>query len=83
MPNVLQYKKCCNISIVSCLFQLTNNNKDLNDTVLLIVQFLPSLTITMLNVIVPAIFDKVVLVEDYMPAFAIRITLIRYDRLVL
>jgi len=45
---------------------------------LLMVQFAPSLTITLLNVIVPPIFDKVVMAEDYMPAYAIRITLVRY-----
>lgn len=60
-------------------FQLTNS-KHLNDTVLLIVQFLPSLTITLLSVVVPAVFNKVVVAEDYMPAFAIRITLIRFAK---
>ncbi|XP_052764523.1 transmembrane channel-like protein 7 [Mya arenaria] len=50
---------------------------DLDSSVLLIVQYLPSITITLLSVIVPIIFNKLVIAEDYMPAFAIRITLIR------
>ncbi|KAH3871112.1 hypothetical protein DPMN_034306 [Dreissena polymorpha] len=50
---------------------------DLNKTVKLVLEFLPSITITLLSVIVPTIFNKLVTAEDYMPAFAIRITLIR------
>ncbi|KAL4239689.1 Transmembrane channel-like protein 5 [Mactra antiquata] len=49
----------------------------LSSVVQLMVQFLPSVTLMFLGVIVPTIFNKVVIAEDYMPAFAIRITLIR------
>ncbi|XP_071107730.1 transmembrane channel-like protein 7 [Haliotis cracherodii] len=45
--------------------------------VLLLVEFLPSLTITVLNVIIPLIFDKVVLLEKYSQAVVVQITLIR------
>ncbi|XP_045213261.2 transmembrane channel-like protein 7 isoform X2 [Mercenaria mercenaria] len=49
----------------------------LSKTVALMMQYLPSITIMLLSVIVPTLFDKLVIAEDYMPAFAIRITLIR------
>lgn len=44
---------------------------------LLIIQLLPSLTITALNFIVPLIFNGLVSLEDYWPAFELKITLIR------
>ncbi|XP_060592582.1 transmembrane channel-like protein 7 [Ruditapes philippinarum] len=57
--------------------QLVTNSQTLNETEALMMQYLPSITIMLLNVIVPFIFNKLVIAEDYMPAFAIRITLIR------
>lgn len=44
----------------------------------LLVEFLPSLTITALNGIVPLIFGIVVKAENYTPEGTIKITLIRY-----
>ncbi|KAJ8318093.1 hypothetical protein KUTeg_003184 [Tegillarca granosa] len=41
------------------------------------IQYLPSITITLLNVVVPVILRKLVLLEDYMPAFEIKMTLLR------
>lgn len=43
-----------------------------------LIEFLPSLTITVLNVIVPKIFEKIVLGEDYTPGVEVQITLFRY-----
>ncbi|XP_014676971.1 PREDICTED: transmembrane channel-like protein 7 [Priapulus caudatus] len=43
----------------------------------LLMQFLPSLTITAVSVVVPTIFATIVVAEDYSPEFEIRITLIR------
>ena len=45
---------------------------------LLLVQFLPSLTITALNFIVPLVFQKMVLAEGYSPTMEIKITIFRY-----
>lgn len=54
-----------------------NDAEKQHKVVQLLVQYLPSITIMLLSVIVPMIFNKVVKAEDYMPAFTIRITLIR------
>ncbi|XP_076459356.1 transmembrane channel-like protein 7 isoform X2 [Babylonia areolata] len=43
----------------------------------LIIQLLPSLTITFLNFLVPLIFNALVQLEDYWPAFELKITLLR------
>ncbi|XP_056020163.1 transmembrane channel-like protein 7 isoform X5 [Ostrea edulis] len=54
------------------------DNKTTNDNiVVLLVEFLPSLTITALNGIVPLIFGIVVKAENYTPEGTIKITLIR------
>ena len=45
----------------------------------LVVQFLPSITITVLNGALPIIFLKVVQGEQYTMDFVIKITLIRYS----
>ncbi|RUS90828.1 hypothetical protein EGW08_001447 [Elysia chlorotica] len=45
--------------------------------VLLLVQFLPSITITACNALLPLIFELIVELEDYSQAFIIKITLIR------
>ncbi|KAK3089292.1 hypothetical protein FSP39_002448 [Pinctada imbricata] len=45
--------------------------------VVLLVEFLPSLTITALNAVIPIIFGLVIKAEDYTPAFTIQYTLIR------
>ncbi|XP_061181691.1 transmembrane channel-like protein 7 isoform X2 [Saccostrea echinata] len=54
-----------------------NSRTDNDNFVILLVEFLPSLTITALNGIVPLIFGIVVKAEDYTPEFTIKITLIR------
>ena len=43
-----------------------------------IVQYLPSLTITVLNTLMPIVFKKLVLLENYSPAFEMRMTLLRF-----
>jgi type IV secretory pathway TrbL component len=45
--------------------------------IVLLVQYLPSITITVLNAILPIIFEKIVKGEGYTQAFVIKITLIR------
>ncbi|XP_071107744.1 transmembrane channel-like protein 7 isoform X1 [Haliotis cracherodii] len=45
--------------------------------VVLIYQYLPSLAITVLNFLVPLMFSKVVIVEDYSSSFELKITLFR------
>ncbi|XP_060601811.1 transmembrane channel-like protein 7 isoform X1 [Ruditapes philippinarum] len=45
--------------------------------VILVVQFLPSIVIGLLNGIYPLIFDVLVIFEKYRPAFVIKISLIR------
>ncbi|KAH3871075.1 hypothetical protein DPMN_034269, partial [Dreissena polymorpha] len=51
--------------------------RDLSEIVLLIVQYLPYLTITVLNFAIPIAFQKLVFLEDYSPNFALRLTLFR------
>lgn len=52
--------------------------QELNEIVALIVQYLPYLTITVLNFAVPIVFEKLVQLEDYSPTFALRLTLARW-----
>ncbi|XP_067673750.1 transmembrane channel-like protein 7 isoform X2 [Haliotis asinina] len=47
------------------------------EIVVLIYQYLPSLAITVLNFLVPLMFSKVVIVEDYGGSFELKITLFR------
>ncbi|XP_063790476.1 transmembrane channel-like protein 7 isoform X2 [Pseudophryne corroboree] len=47
------------------------------DTLSLLVEYLPSIVITIANFITPLIFETIVRYEDYAPAFEIRFTLIR------
>ena len=49
----------------------------------LLVEFLPSFTMTGINVIIPPFFTKIVLIEDYMPENEDKITIARYSRCVL
>ncbi|XP_069122846.1 transmembrane channel-like protein 7 isoform X2 [Argopecten irradians] len=42
-----------------------------------VIQYIPSVTITLLNIIIPIIFKKVVLLEDYTPSFEMIMTLLR------
>ena len=49
----------------------------LNEIVALIVQYLPYLTITVLNFLIPIVFQKIVILEDYPHSVALTITLAR------
>ncbi|XP_067930834.1 transmembrane channel-like protein 7 [Watersipora subatra] len=48
-----------------------------NTSLQLLIEYMPSLTITILNIIVPLLFEKVVIGEDYTPQTEVQITLIR------
>ncbi|ESO89008.1 hypothetical protein LOTGIDRAFT_228950 [Lottia gigantea] len=54
-----------------------NKKEDLGEFLNLVIEFLPSLTITLLNVIIPLIFSYIVTPEDYSPVFELKITLFR------
>ncbi|XP_053393438.1 transmembrane channel-like protein 7 isoform X2 [Mercenaria mercenaria] len=54
-----------------------NVENDYHSLVILLVQFLPSIVIGLLNGIYPLIFDVLVTFEKYRPAFVIKISLIR------
>lgn len=59
-------------------FQLLADESVIDNRVLtLLVEFLPSITLTVLNVLIPPIFQKVVIFEDYTPETEIRITIAR------
>ncbi|NXU49485.1 TMC7 protein, partial [Turnix velox] len=47
------------------------------DSANLVVQYLPSIVITIVNFIAPLIFSFLITLEDYSPAFEIRLTLMR------
>eukprot|EP00079_Xenopus_tropicalis_P039283 XP_017953054.1 PREDICTED: transmembrane channel-like protein 7 [Xenopus tropicalis] len=47
------------------------------DPINLLVEYLPSIVITIANIVTPLIFESIVRYEDYSPAFEIRFTLIR------
>ncbi|WAQ97237.1 TMC7-like protein [Mya arenaria] len=51
--------------------------RDLSEIVALIVQYLPYLTITVLNFSIPIVFQKLVVLEDYSPNLALKLTLFR------
>lgn len=61
--------------------QYSSDHSDASGTwnvlLLLLVQFLPSITITVLNAALPIVFEKIVVGEEYTAAFVIRVTLIR------
>ncbi|XP_067672151.1 transmembrane channel-like protein 7 [Haliotis asinina] len=74
----------CLAAAGACIFfatkfstEFVSSNPSANSYLLLLVQFLPSLTLTVLNVIIPLIFDKVVLLEQYSQAVVVQMTLIR------
>ncbi|XP_071976726.1 transmembrane channel-like protein 7 isoform X2 [Engystomops pustulosus] len=48
-----------------------------DDRLSLLIEYLPSIVITIANFITPIIFENIVRYEDYSPAFEIRFTLIR------
>ncbi|KAL4239706.1 ion transport [Mactra antiquata] len=54
---------------------LVLQEQNLNEIVALIVQYLPYLTITVLNFIIPIFFQRIVVLEDYSHTNSLRITL--------
>ncbi|KAM8934193.1 transmembrane channel-like protein 7 [Pelodytes ibericus] len=67
------------IYLATLYSQEYSNNATLQktDTINLVVEYLPSIVITIANFITPIIFETIVRYEDYAPAFEIRFTLIR------
>lgn len=61
----------------SIMFQL-QNQKNLSEIVELLVQYIPFVTITVLNAVLPIIFQKLVQFEDYRYEFGFKLTLARY-----
>ena len=63
----------------AALFSLNNNTRydETNFFLDLIVTYLTSIVITVVNFIAPFIFEFVVTFEDYSPEFTIRFTLVR------
>ncbi len=60
--------------------QLTSNLAGNESSFLILIyQFLPSIAITVLNVFIPFMFEKIVLAEDFSPEFEIKITIARYS----
>lgn len=59
---------------LSSLLQGADNE---NSLVNLVVQYLPSMVITLANFIAPLIFSFLIRFEDYTPAFEIKLTLLR------
>ncbi|KFR14420.1 Transmembrane channel-like 7, partial [Opisthocomus hoazin] len=64
------------------VFSLENSNVSIRhdvrtDSANLLVQYLPSMVITLANFIAPQIFSFLISFEDYSPAFEIRLTLMR------
>ncbi|XP_033373795.1 transmembrane channel-like protein 7 isoform X2 [Parus major] len=55
----------------------SNNINNANSQVNLLVQYLPSMVITLANFIGPLIFSFLIRFEDYTPAFEIKLTLLR------
>ena len=61
------------------LFQLLETESVKNSSFLtLLVEYLPSFVITGLNVILPLVLEKIVLIEDYSPEYEVKITIFRW-----
>ncbi|XP_069839856.1 transmembrane channel-like protein 7 [Dendropsophus ebraccatus] len=78
---VLTVLSCCFYAIyVATVYSQENSNAmstQIDDRLNLLVEYLPSIVITIANFITPIIFEIIVRYEDYSPAFEIRFTLIR------
>ncbi|XP_021359888.1 transmembrane channel-like protein 7 isoform X1 [Mizuhopecten yessoensis] len=61
----------------SQLLVLQEQFNDTTPALVFVIQYIPSVTITLLNIIVPIVFKKVVLLEDYTPSFEMIMTLLR------
>ncbi|XP_066517905.1 transmembrane channel-like protein 7 [Hoplias malabaricus] len=71
---------CCFYSIYSAtIFSQQKQAQGLQDYFImkLIIEYLPSIVITLANFITPVIFSIIISFEDYSPAFEIRFTLMR------
>ncbi|KFP84460.1 Transmembrane channel-like 7, partial [Acanthisitta chloris] len=55
----------------------SSDTSNMNSQVNLLVQYLPSMVITLANFISPQIFSLLIKLEDYSPAFEIKLTLMR------
>ncbi|KAI2668869.1 Transmembrane channel-like protein 7 [Labeo rohita] len=62
-----------------CIYMATNQKS--NFLLELVVEYLPSIVITLANFITPLIFNLIITFEDYSPAFEIRFTLMRQSAL--
>nr|XP_050029356.1 transmembrane channel-like protein 7 isoform X2 [Dermacentor andersoni] len=58
-------------------FQRQSQAQTTHKTLALVIQFVPSLVITGLNLIVPALFSKLIRLENYSVAFQVKLTLLR------
>ncbi|XP_010001603.1 PREDICTED: transmembrane channel-like protein 7 [Chaetura pelagica] len=70
----------CSYSIYKATVYSQENSNDvsnMNSQTNLLVQYLPSIVITLANLIAPQIFSLLIRFEDYSPAFEIRLALIR------
>lgn len=64
----------CSVIFLSSLVQ-NGSNTDFQTN--LLVQYLPSMVITLANFVAPQIFSILIRFEDYSPAFEIKLTLLR------
>lgn len=74
---VTKWLIACILISNSIMFQL-QNQKNLSEIVELLVQYIPFVTITVLNAVLPIIFQKLVQFEDYRYEFGFKLTLARY-----
>ena len=65
------------VILIALYLQLITQSPNLGRFLVLGIQFLPSLTITILNIIVPFIFQKIVEVEDFSPNFEVKLPIFR------
>lgn len=70
-------RKVVSLSIVFVSSLLLQDTGNANSQVNLLVQYLPSMVITLANFIAPLIFAFLIKFEEYTPAFEIKLTLLR------
>lgn len=58
-------------------FQKQSQAQTTHKTLALVIQFVPSLVITGLNIIVPSLFSKLIRLENYSVAYQVKLTLLR------
>lgn len=69
--------RCVFLGIIFLSSLLVQDVSNTNFQANLLVQYLPSMVITLANFIAPQIFSFLIRFEDYSPAFEIRLTLMR------